>query len=311
MNENVPVPTPSNALDVLVVCNPVWEVTARLGEPLSAHQAWKQGQTHVAETAIEAVWGTGGSASNTAAALARRGRIVAQVGSVGSDEAGELACSFLREQGVHLSVRVHPGRRTKSSAILLQPGGQTDFQIWAPSGTVEPASLEHIPSVWDAPKVLHLDRVPEWIHGWLDSEPVRPNRLSLDLHSCPYRRPTRERLERLLPHLAYLQLSNDAGALLEEDWFRDAIRAIPWVVWTRGADGLRVLIHGEGWRERPSLVRSSAVTDGTGAGDAFAAEMVEALLEDSLSDQALIEAVERGLRAAAAVCGRIGPHLVT
>ena len=234
--------------------------------------------------------------------------MVGQVGSVGSDEAGEQACSFLRERGVHLDVRVHPGRRTKSSAILLQPDGRMDFQIWAPSGTVEPASMEHIPSAWDSPKVLHLDRVPEWIHGWLDSEPARPTRLSLDLHSCPYRRPTRERLERLLPHLSYLQLSNDAGALFEEDWFREVARGIPWVVWTRGADGLRVLIHGEGWRDRPSLVPSSACVDGTGAGDAFAAEMVDALLQGTRSNEALWEAVERGLWAAAAVCGRIGPH---
>ena len=171
-----------------------------------------------------------------------------------------------------------------------------DFQIWAPSGTVEPASVEQIPSGWGSPKVLHLDRVPEWIGDWLDLEMTRSTRLSLDLHSCPYRRPTRERLERLLPHLSYLQLSNDAGALFEEDWFREVARGIPWVVWTRGADGLRVLIHGEGWRDRPSLVPSSACVDGTGAGDAFAAEMVDALFRGTRSNEALWEAVERGLR---------------
>ena len=118
-------PTQPSALDVLVVCNPVWEVTARLGEPLSAREAWKRGQRAVATTALEAIWGTGGSASNTAAALARKGRMVGQVGSVGSDEAGEQACSFSSGAGGASGRSGSPG---KAEQVLgdLAPAGWTN-----------------------------------------------------------------------------------------------------------------------------------------------------------------------------------------
>lgn len=77
----------------------------------------------------------GGSAANTAAALARLGVACRFAGAVGDDSFGRFAIESLTEAGVDTSpVTVSPGDPTVVVVAVVQPDGDRLIYVWPPSG---------------------------------------------------------------------------------------------------------------------------------------------------------------------------------
>lgn len=77
----------------------------------------------------------GGSAANTAAALARLGVECRFVGTVGNDDYGRLAASSLDDVGVDTrSLEVVSGAPTVMVMVVVPPDGERLIYVWPPSG---------------------------------------------------------------------------------------------------------------------------------------------------------------------------------
>jgi sugar/nucleoside kinase (ribokinase family) len=77
----------------------------------------------------------GGSAANTAAALARLDVPCRFAGSVGDDSFGRFAVDSLIEAGVDTAaVTVSPGEPTVAVVAVVQPDGDRLIYVWPPSG---------------------------------------------------------------------------------------------------------------------------------------------------------------------------------
>lgn len=77
----------------------------------------------------------GGSAANTAAALARLGVACRFAGAVGDDSFGRFAVESLSEAGVDTApVVVAPGEPTVAVIAVVQPDGDRLIYVWPPSG---------------------------------------------------------------------------------------------------------------------------------------------------------------------------------
>lgn len=84
----------------------------------------------------------GGSAANTAAALARLGVATRFVGAVGDDAFGRFAVTSLEEAGVDASgMVVAPELPTVTVITVKQPDGERLIYVWPPSGGAH-AALE-------------------------------------------------------------------------------------------------------------------------------------------------------------------------
>lgn len=99
----------------------------------------------------------GGSAANTAAALAGLGIPCAFVGTVGDDAAGRFAVSSLSDAGVDVTnLRTVENEATVTVIVVIQPNGERLIYVWPPRGgahaALDPATA--IGSVDDA----------EWLH---------------------------------------------------------------------------------------------------------------------------------------------------
>jgi ribokinase len=77
------------------------------------------------DTAAAITVGGGGQAANTAAWLAHRGRPVTLVAAVGDDPAGRERVAELTAAGVRCAVRAHPGVATGSVVVLAGPQERT------------------------------------------------------------------------------------------------------------------------------------------------------------------------------------------
>ena len=77
----------------------------------------------------------GGSAANTAAALARLGVACRFAGTVGDDSFGRFAVESLAEAGVDIElVTVSPEEPTVTVVAVVQPDGDRLIYVWPPSG---------------------------------------------------------------------------------------------------------------------------------------------------------------------------------
>jgi len=77
----------------------------------------------------------GGSAANTAAALARLGVVTRFVGTVGSDAHGTEAVASLSDAGVDTSaLRVAGTGHTVMVLVVVPPGGERIIYVWPPRG---------------------------------------------------------------------------------------------------------------------------------------------------------------------------------
>lgn len=307
----MPVETSPETVDLWVVANPLWEVSAVFPVLPNKDHVQERGAEDALSRASEVVWSTGGSASNVAVLMSRAGFSTGLSGRIGGDEPGKNAADFLSAEGVFLALEEDRERTTKTSAIFKEEGSDHGyFRIWVPPRSVLPPSDSAIPQAWLDASWLHLDRVSELGLRLAEARVGRGLPVSLDLHTCPHRPAQKDRLKRLLPCLRYLQISESASQILGEDLLassgsrsmEELSERIPWVVVTRGNRGALCWEKGaKSFLARTPAPESSI--DSTGAGDAFAAAFLGATLRGSSFEEACHGAAKAG----ALACGHLGP----
>lgn len=241
----------------------------------------------------------GGSAANTARELAALGGRVTFLGAVGADETGVRLDAVLRRAGVTARTVVHPAAPTARVAVRLGPGGERSFITErGAADLLEPGDLDprwfgsvsalHLPlySLLAQPLASAARRAVELLRAR-----HRPALISVDLASVgPIRTVGVSVVTRLLEELGPgLLMCNAAEAALVGGRGGPAglLRCAPIVVVKQGARGCEVMRRPSGPRDGdpPERVLGSAVatrpltvSDTTGAGDAFDAGFLLALL---------------------------------
>ncbi len=218
----------------------------------------------------------GGSAANVAAVAA--GLVPTRfVGRVGDDPLGDRLVAYLVAAGV--DVRVQRGGRTGSVVVLVEPDAERtmlpDRAAAADLQPLRPADLAGIALVHVPAYGLDGGGTAAVLTGLLAE--VGPRRLSVDASSVAV-------LERLGPARFRAQLERARPALL----FANADEARVLGLLERPLAGITVLVkdgarpttvrYADGRTERVAVPPVDGVRDSTGAGDAFAAGVLAAVL---------------------------------
>jgi sugar/nucleoside kinase (ribokinase family) len=235
----------------------------------------------------------GGSAANVAAAAARVGGAVRFIGRVGADPLGELLVAALAADGV--DVRVQRGGRTGTVAVLVEPGGERtmlpDRGAAAELEAIDPAWLTDL--VWLHLTAYSLCGEPAGTTALDAARRVRGagGRVSVDVSSVAVVEAFgRSRFSDLLDHLAadvVFANAAEAGTLAGRPPGLLVVKDGPRPVVVTDPDGRTVEV------DVPAV---GSVTDTTGAGDAFAAGFVVAMLDGSPGDVAARSGVALAVR---------------
>lgn len=230
----------------------------------------------------------GGSAANVAVALARLGRTVRFATSYADDAHGGLLAEHLRASGVELALDPHVVERTSTAAATIGPDGAASYEFdldWR---------LGEVPLV-PAPAAVHVCSLGAVVEPGAESvlalvEQLREDAtITYDVNVRPAVTGTGqdvvERVERVVALADLVKVSDeDLEALwpqlaVEQSAARLLSMGPAAVVLTRGAEGAT-------WfdREREVTVapRPVEVADTIGAGDTFAAALVDGLAEEGL-----------------------------
>jgi len=238
----------------------------------------------------------GGNALNVAVGLRDAGHDVAYAGAVGDDAAGRAVLAAARGRGIDTThVAVQEGEATGVTTIRLTDDGDRVFEseILGASGRFRAT----------AAALADLSR-RAWVHGaglWGGVEGfvhLRRGgaRLSYDFShvSSP------ERIAELAPHLdvAFLSAPGLGDAEATDLGTRTVAAGAATAVVTRGRHGS--LAVSAGVHHQPPV--PVTVVDTLGAGDAYIAACISALVEGS----PLVAALEQGAAAAARACTHYG-----
>jgi sugar/nucleoside kinase (ribokinase family) len=230
-------------------------------------------------------WRLGGGGSNTGVALARAGHHVLLFSAVGSDETAGFLLGELSKNGIDTShIAKLPGASSRA-IILLDPMGERTIVNVA--RRVDPDATARL-------KDIVADGV--YVRS-------RASGLGAILSELSLRLPTLAHIPPLIPNsLPVRFLVGSAGDLdagsLADPWAagqRVAGQLLEWIVITDGAKGA--------WAYGPEgqVIHQPAQTvtplDGTGAGDAFAAGLLHALVKGDSIRKALITASAWGAKA--------------
>lgn len=251
----------------------------------------------------------GGVACNVACALARFGRDVHLVSAVGQDEDGDLVLETANEMGVNVDavLRVPDGITASYTALLDSDGelfvGMADMELYDVLGQRHLASVMRSMAPcagWFIDTNLSpaaLAFLTEWAGGTrifaCGVSPAKVTRLAPHLKALDCLFINRSEAEAL----AGRRLKSAACTLSAAAEFRS--RGVNNVLITMGSEGVAISAEGVSMHV-PAPV--AATTDVTGAGDSFAAGLVDGLLDD----MALPEAVRRGLDTAKLVVETAG-----
>jgi len=239
---------------------------------------------------IEAV----GNASNAAVAFARLGLNSAFVTNVGGDSHGRDMINALHKNGVDSRfVRINPDKKSNYHYVLWYKDERTIL-------------IRHEDYDYHWPH-LRPDEVPQWVYfssisehaidyhdqvaDWLDSQPsvklaFQPGTFQMEAGT--------ERLKRIYEHSQVLILNREEAALVGKGNHEDIndlfnrLHALgpKIVVITDGPDGAYVS-DGEKRFSMPLYPDPAPPIDRTGAGDAFAATFVAALIKGNSIEGAL------------------------
>lgn len=265
------------------------------------------------DTAADIVLRPGGSGANTASWAAHLGadaRILTRVGF----DTGEWHAAELRRGGVRPHIRVDPERPTAVVIAMVDPtgersmltnrgaGGHIGVDDWDAS-LLEGVGLLHLSGyTLFAEPGLHLARLA------LAEATGRGVAVSVDPASTGFLRtfgPERFVRETLAAHLVIPNL--DEALLLTGE--TSAERAAGTLSRRYGAAAVKLGSHGALMARRGKLVArvpgvAAEVVDSTGAGDAFAAGLLTALLRGADDETALDAGRRAGAEAVTAVGGR-------
>ncbi len=257
----------------------------------------------------EVVLRGGGCALNTASALSRLGTPSSVAGKVGADPFGDFLLRLLDERGIgRRGVIRDPSVPTSASVVLVSSGGERTF-LHTPGANACVRRDEIDLTLLDEAACLHV--AGALVLEELDGEPAaellaeaRRRGLMTSLDTVWDASGRWSRVEPSLPHLdlAMPSLAEAREISGEEDpgaaasWFRR--RGVATVAVKMGADGCWVAGEEFEGRVRAPLVRA---VDGTGAGDAFAAGLLSALLDGRPLEEAARFACAAGALATTAV----------
>jgi fructokinase len=261
----------------------------------------------------------GGSPTNVAVGLARFGRDVTELCSLGDDADGALLREHLRSAGVALHPDAVAAERTSTAEVTLADGGDATYVFdvsWQVPGTLD----------WDAVDVAHagsialaLEPGASGVLALLQAAPDRV-RISIDPNVRPAFLAFEGAAARLQPFLELadlVKLSDEDAEYLYPGEPIDAVldrlldlgAGIAAV--TRGGDGATLAT-----RDARVEVPASAphVADTVGAGDSFMAGLLDAIA--TLGDtgwapgpQELAAIADHAARASAITVGRAGADL--
>jgi fructokinase len=260
----------------------------------------------------------GGAPANVAVGVARLGVPSGFIGKVGDDPFGRHLADVLRAEGVDVRQLVFdPEARTALAFVSLTQGGERDFMFYRhPS-----ADMRHRPDEIDddairASRVLHVGSIS--LIGESSARATRhavavareagtlvsydPN-LRLPLWTSPDA--AADAIRSLLPLADVVKVSDEELRFLTGRDDDAAARSL-WheglqlLLVTRGAEGVTYLLR-DGAGSVPGFEVDTR--DTTGAGDAFDAAVLAALVESPslLSDRAALEAALRRANAFAAL----------
>ncbi|MEV6595391.1 PfkB family carbohydrate kinase [Actinoplanes sp. NPDC051346] len=255
--------------------------------------------------------GGGGQAANTAAWLAHAGAPVTLIAAVGEDAGGRERVAELTAAGVRCDVRHHPGAATGSVVVLSTPDERTMITDRGAALLLAPADVTS--AVEAAPDAGHLHLSgypllhPESRPGGLAALAAARKRgltTSVDAASAAPLRRSGDFLD-LVRGVDLLLCNADEAEVLAGPGTAEAQAVILAssarnVVVKRGGDGAV-------WGTRDGVLRSVAGVrvpsiDPTGAGDAFAAGVLEAWCSGAEPEAALAAGAALG----AAAVQRVG-----
>jgi ribokinase len=278
---------------IVVVGDVMVDVVARLSGPLAA----------ASDAPATIRFHGGGSAANAAAWLAAAGAKPVLIGCVGDDERGRHAHGELRMAGVDARLAVDPDLPTGACIVLVGPDGERTMVPDAgandaladddlPDELLEPGAHLHV-----AGYALLREGSRAAARGAIRRALRVGMSVSVDPSSSALLSPEflgwAEGAGLLLPNVP------EASALTGESDPERAARALAErfddVVVTLGAEGAL-------WTDGSEVLRVpaepvEAVTDTTGAGDAFAAGLLSARLSGALREEALIAGCRLAARA--------------
>ncbi|MCL2489760.1 MAG: GH1 family beta-glucosidase [Propionibacteriaceae bacterium] len=252
------------------------------------------GETVSAKTYLRSV---GGKGLNQAIAAARAGASVAFVGSVGTDDAGDLVSGALADAGVDVSSLARVPTPTGLAYVSVAATGANEIIVAAganaaltsldggPTGTVLLVQLE----------VPH-EAVREAMQAFrgiviLNPAPSREAGPLLDLADVIV--PNATELADLAGSDTVPADTSAALRLVGELGFHGA------VVVTLGGEGALVVVDGDAWHV---VASSAAVVDTTGAGDAFCGTLASRLA----AGDDLLDAARHAVAAGTATVARVG-----
>ncbi len=234
---------------------------------------------------------TGGGASNTAVAFARRGHQVSIIAEIGKDDLGQIVRNELIAARVDTRKMISERQeKTGCSVILRGPTGDRTIMVSRAASSM----LDD----YDIP-VSYL-RQRDWLH--LSSVAGNLNALSeiwqaLDTPSLGLSwNPGRRELEQIASGALTLPtpsqgvfFANDQEWALIANQQTSILKSFPFVVITKGEKGGTVFQNGKKYQDFKPASQGPAF-ESTGAGDAFASAFVSTLLYQRSLDEAILAA---------------------
>lgn len=254
----------------------------------------------------------GGAAANVARSLARRGRRVALAGVVADDALGRGLCEILAHEGIDTSRVVRaPGR---TGLVFLERGRPSSERFVSYRPTVGPFMGCELPAELDGLHLAALNPISEELEAFAELA-ARARHLGawvmidVNARKLPWTAPVDERvasaLRRLLSHAHVIKASDGDLARLTPA-LGEALTALgehgATVFVTRAAES--TLARGP-WGDLERRPPAVALRRSVGAGDAFSAGLLGALLDrgapsTSMAEPAWTAAFEAAEREAAA-----------
>ena len=210
----------------------------------------------------------GGKGANQAAAAARLGATTRMIGAVGDDASGVTMLEALRTAGVATDdIRVLPGVQTGTALVIVDAAGEN--QIVVCPGANDEVSLDGV-AFDDGPVLCQLEVDVELI-----AAASRATTGFFALNAAPALALPAELIER-----CDLIIVNET-----EYQLIPALAEARRVVVTLGGDGAEIRSHGERVAFAPAI--KTTVVDSVGAGDAFCAALVLALVSGRSDEESL------------------------
>ena len=271
------------------------------------------------DTAASIIVGGGGQAANTAAWLAHTGRPVTLISAVGDDLAGRERVAELMAAGVRCAVRAHAGAVTGSVVVLAGPAERTMITDRGASLLLDPtdvtsAVLSAVLSAL-APNHLHLSGYP-LLHDGSRAAGLAALAAAVSLGLTTSVDAASAGPLRSVGAQAFLTWVRGVHLLLCNADEADVLAGPG----TAAEQAGRLTVYAENvvvkqgpagatWAARDGLLRSSAappvpMVDPTGAGDAFAAGLLDAWCSGATPEAALTAGAALGAAAVAKIGAR-------